>query len=650
MRWLVRLIGVSVIVVAVAIGSLMMLPGDRIAKIAAEQITRVTGRTVTMSGETRISLYPVLGVSTGRVDVANADWSGAGPMLRAEALKIGVEPTALFGGDIRITGLEIVNPKIVLERATDGRVNWQLGLDGVASSGQSEGGTPAQSRALALTLDRALISGAGLRYVDHEAGIDMVMEGMDFDLRWPDPQGAATFDAVLRPSGKPVEIFGKIERFQQFVDGNVTDVNGTVVAPGGALRFAGEAGKQPQLGGRLSVDLTDTMRFLDAFGLTGTELPEGLGRTISGQTDVTLTQDMRMALRDATIMLDSNRLRGAADIFAGGGKPSFNIQVTAEALDLSGLTGTPGGEAAAQGGGAGDNWSTEPLDAGALGIADGALALLADSVDLGSLKLGRTRIMMTLERSRAVFDLRELRAYDGSVNGELVANNRNGLSVGGRVFVKDINMESLLADSMGFTRLAAKGSGELRFLGVGQSVQAIMSSLNGEGRLSAGRGVISGIDLDRLMRTGEATGGTTVFDRLTASFSMKNGTLNNDDLLLELPLVKARGEGRVGLGERDIDYRFTPTLMEGDTRRGLAIPVRIRGPWDNPRILPDLERAISLNFGKEKEKVEKKAREKINRALERELGVTVGEGQSVEDALKEKLETEATRGLMKLLE
>jgi AsmA protein len=92
--------------------------------------------------------------------------------------------------------------------------------------------------------------------------------------------------------------------------------------------------------------------------------------------------------------------------------------------------------------------------------------------------------------------------------------------------------------------------GDLKFLGVGNSFHAIMNSLSGEGGLKTESGVISGFDLDRLMRSGGVTGGTTVFDSLSATFTMTQGNLLNDDLLMTLPLAKAGGEGRIGLGVR----------------------------------------------------------------------------------------------------
>ncbi len=648
MRWVFRLIGLLVVMVAIVLGALFFLPGDRIAKIAAEQITKATGRQVTMSGDTRISFYPVLGVATGAVEVANADWSEAGPMFTADSLKIGVEPAALFGGDIRITGLEAVGPQIRLERAADGRVNWELGVEGVAPSGQSEGGAPATASRLSLTLDRALIQGAYLTYTDHGTGDTQAIRDMDFDLRWPDYDGRATFDVVLRQAGDPVTVSGYLEQVGAFIDGAVTDVVANIEGPGGRLGFDGRAGLQPQLQGRFDIDMSDTSAFVAALDLGAVELPQGFGAGVRGGADVTLTQAMRLSLRDMTLDLGGNALSGAADIDLAGDVPRINAQLNAGALDLSKLAGADSNESDA--GAADSGWSRVPIDASGLALANGEVALVADSIDLGDLKLGTTRTLMTLDRSRAVFSLRELRAYDGLITGEFVANNRAGLSVGGNMNAEGLNLERFLADAMDITRFAASASGEVEFLGVGQSVHAIMNSLSGKGALRTGRGVISGIDLDRLMRAGDVSGGTTVFDTMSASFTMDQGNLYNRDLAMSLPLARAEGTGRVGLGARDIDYLFTPVLLEGDNSRGLAIPVRIEGPWASPRIKPDLEKALDLNLKAEREELEKKAEERLEREVQKRLDVTPREGQSVEDALKDKLKDKAERKLRKLFD
>ena len=162
-----------------------------------------------------------------------------------------------------------------------------------------------------------------------------------------------------------------------------------------------------------------------------------------------------------------------------------------------------------------------------------------------------------------------------------------------------------------------------------------MNGLSGKGAVSMARGTIKGIDLDSLMRQGLATGGTTVFDSLSASYTMENGNLFNSDLLLSLPVISAAGEGRIGLGARDIDYLFTPRTASADSGGGVVIPVRIRGPWADPRIWPDMEK--------------EQARQAVEEKIRDELNLPTTEGQSLEDAAKEKLETEILKGLGRLL-
>ncbi|RKF16428.1 AsmA family protein [Roseovarius spongiae] len=660
MKFLLKLIGFVLIAAVVALGAVFFLPGDRVAQIAADRITAMTGRKVEMTGDTTISFYPVLGISTGATTIANADWSKEGPMLRAQSFKVGVDPLALIRGEIRITGLEAVSPAIMLERAKDGRVNWELGVEGVAPSGQSDGGSggEARSRRLALTLDRALITDASVTMIDHAAGTRQTMKGMDLDLRWPDYEGEATFKAVLRPASEAITLDGRIGKVGALIAGRISDLRVNAATRSGKLSFDGRGSTTPELAGRLDLDLEDTSQFLAALGLGAADIPDGFGRSIRGGANVTLTEGMRLSLRDLALGLDQNQFSGAADVFLGGARPHVTAQLGAGALDLSALnaSGAGGGGDGGDGGGGAvsDGWSKAPIDASAVGLADAEISLAASGIDFGGLKFGATRVLATIDRSRAVFQFKELKGYGGDVTGQFVVNNRSGLSVGGDLRAAGIDMERLLTDAAGITRFATTGQAHLEFLGVGQSIDAIMHSLSGSLSLSTGRGVISGFDLDKLMRGGKGTGGTTVFDEMSASFTMKDGDMRGDDLKMRLPLASATGKGRIGLGARDIDYVFTPVLLDGGDGKGFAIPVKIRGPWADPRIWPDIEDAIDLNFKEEKKKVEEKVKQKVEKEVskfvEKELGVTVEEGQSIEDAIKKEAEDQVMKELFKLFD
>lgn len=647
MKWIGRIIGALLLIVVILIGALFFLPADQIARLAAEQIKAQTGRDVSITGDVSMTIWPTLGVSAGAIEVGNAEWSKQGPMLMAQNAAIGIDAMALLTGEIKITNIEAASPTIRLESRKDGRASWVF-TDASGEAAIETEVTPDRAPQ-AFSLQRLSVTDATLIY-DAE-GSDLVLySGVDLALDWPERLGAADIHATLRPAEADVDVVARIEGFAGFIAGQVQPVVANINTSGGTLSLNGRASTAGDVAGKLKLNLSDTDKFLRSLGLGGADLPRSLGRSVDMTADVTLTSDRRLSLRELIADLGGNTLSGAADVTLNG-VPQVNAQLSVGALDLTGVTGSDGASGGnSEAAGAGSGWSKAAIDASGLASFNGQIGLTASSVDLGSFKLGATRALIKNERSRAVFELREVQAYNGTVSGEFVMNNRGGLSVGGKVFAKSISVQRVLRDALDMDRLTGSGDAELSFLGSGSSVNAIMRSLSGNGAVRLGQGTIEGFDLNALMGSGKNSGGTTVFDSLGATFTMKAGNLYNDDLLFKLPNYEARGKGRVGLGTQDIDYLFTPTALRANSGKGLAIPVSIKGPWANPRIRPDLEAAIDLNFAEEKERLERRAKERVQEKIEEKLGVVTQEGQSAEDAVKDKLEDKLKKKLFKFLD
>ena len=346
-----------------------------------------------------------------------------------------------------------------------------------------------------------------------------------------------------------------------------------------------------------------------------------------------------MALRDVVVDLAGNRLTGAADISLNG-IPQVNAQLDAGALDLRPATasGASGGDGGGSGS-SGSGWPKESIDASGLASFNGDISLNAKSIDLGRFKLGQTRTVLRNQDSRMVFELREVAAYAGNVTGEFVVNNRSGLSVGGRLAANGIQMQPLLSDAIDLNRLTGQGDARLSFLGAGASVHGIMNSLSGDGSLSIARGTIEGINLDQILRSGDIGGGTTIFDNLNATWTIKNGVLHNDDLLFQLKNYRASGEGVVGLGAQTVDYKFTPVALRANSGEGLAIPVRFVGPWSDVSIRPDIEAALNQKLDEQKDELEQRAREQISDKL------GLDSKNSTTDDIKEKAKDQLLRKL-----
>ncbi|HHK74390.1 MAG TPA: AsmA family protein, partial [Rhizobiales bacterium] len=86
------------------------------------------------------------------------------------------------------------------------------------------------------------------------------------------------------------------------------------------------------------------------------------------------------------------------------------------------------------------------------------------------------------------------------------------------------------------------------------------------------------------------------FSILSGSFKIAKGIVSNSDLKLNGPLVRLSGEGRVDLPRQYLNYKARPKLvasLEGqggkENLKGLTIPVKIKGPWSKPKIIPDLK-------------------------------------------------------------
>lgn len=675
MRLFLRFIFVIFVLLAVAIAALLFMPGDKIAQFAEDQFETATGRSIQIDGDVRTSIYPLLGVRTGTITIANADWSDAGPLMQAESMSIGVDLMALFNGNVRIKKVEVVAPKILLEVASDGRNNWDM---------TPAGGTPATSTDTtsssipAFSLGRGMIRNATLTYVDHSSGEKIRLSEMDADLKLPEFTGPAEVSLSARLNGQAISMGADIAAFDTFLTGAVGKLTTTLQVGNSKISFDGKGGFSPVAAdGALKADLSDMAALFGAIDMAAPDLPKGMGRNadISGQ--VTYTAKGTAHLRNGVIALDNNVFSGGADLFLGGARPRLKASFTAGALDFSVLAASV--DDTGQSVEVASGWSTDKIDVSGLATLDADVSLRAKSINLGTVQLGASSVSAKLERSRVAFALNKIETYKGIISGEFVVNGRGGLSVGGNLKAAGIAMRPLLRDLADYERLVGTGDMQLKFLGVGNSMDAIMRSLSGSGSLKLGQGEILGLDLGGMLRNLDTsyrgTGQKTVFNSIGASFTIKDGVLHNNDLAFIAPLAKALGEGEVGIGTQTLKYRVTPTaLSEADGSGGISVPVLITGTWANPKFRPDLQALIDQNLAEEKaalmakiaaEKAAAKARlaaqkaeleaklaaEKA-RALQRAqevLDVEVEDGETIEDAAKRKVEDEVKRGLLNLL-
>lgn len=616
MRWLLRAGAALVLLALLAAGALFLLPAERIAALVTQEVSARTGRDFFILGKVRPVFFPVLGVRVGEIRFGNAEWSRSETMLSAESLVVGVELMPLLGGEIRIRDFRLQEPVLLLERNAEGIGNWELpALAGAA--GDAGGGSAALP---AFSLADGRISGARITYRDPALGPALRIEGLDLALALDEAAGPIRIEGRLALAGEAIDFRLGIASFQDFLQGRTRDVSLALESGFASLAASGSAALSPP-SARLMLEarISDLAR---ALALAGQDLPPAAGRAgLAGE--LTLSAEGALFLRDGRLDLDDQGLAVDLDLdFARSPRPKLTARLRGGALDLSGFTAAAEAEAPAPApADAASSWPETALDFSALKLLDADVALAAESIDLGLARLDQTRIRAQLERGRLVVGLREVAAYGGRIEGEFVINARGGLSMGGDLNARDLQLLALLNDLAGYDRLDAAASGRLKFLASGASPGALMRSLSGRGRLDVGAGEMIGLDLVGMLRNLDASyrgeGSKTIFESVSGSFTIADGVLTNEDLRFESPLVRADGRGEVDLGARSLAYRLTPTAFTGgaaDPGAGISVPVLITGPWSALKFRPDLEGLFDAELEARRAEAEAKIRADLERA------------------------------------
>lgn len=574
MRWVYRAFKVIVTLSLLAVVALALVPGKKLADVAVARIEALSGRQVELQGDITTKIFPRLSIKTGPITLSNAVWATSGPMLSAEELEVGVKILPLLKGDFIFRDIKLVAPEVQLEVAKDGRRNWDFTPSLPKADPAPEVGT------YAVTVDLAQASGASFHYVNHQSGEKNRLTQVDLKARFPDFRGKVDIVGSGFFKETIFEIDAVVSRPLDLLSNQISTLQMNGKLGGLTFGFNGKLGFEgPLMEGQLSASLTEGAKLFEALGLANYPLNDDV--TFSG--NVTRTESGALFVRSGEMEIEEHTLSGDLDVIFGEDRPLIKGVLKAQDVDLKPflLTSTNTQSPSSQG------WPTDVIDPSRLFVVDAELAIETASLDMGRLRLGENRMHLTLDNGRAVFGIRNLRAYGGEITGEFVANGRNGFSVGGSLKAEGLQMSSTLGALVGYDQFDSSADASLKFLGIGNSISEIVASFSGAGELSAGKSILRGIDLENMLQKLDLTyrggGRETNLESVNASFTIEKGVLSNNDLILQTSKMEAKGSGFVDLGAQTLDYRLEPiTLVKDGGLSDVKIPVKVTGPWANP--------------------------------------------------------------------
>jgi uncharacterized protein involved in outer membrane biogenesis len=136
---------------------------------------------------------------------------------------------------------------------------------------------------------------------------------------------------------------------------------------------------------------------------------------------------------------------------------------------------------------------------------------------------------------------------------------------------------------------------DIRVRGAGNSVRAIMASLNGTTSVSMVKGVLNNRriaflsgDFLKLLTGG---GSTTEIYCAVSRFTIVNGVANSDALIFDASNLSARGSGAINLGTEGLNLLLRPETKQ-PALASLAVPIRVGGTLAHPSAAPDVAQGV----------------------------------------------------------
>lgn len=265
-----------------------------------------------------------------------------------------------------------------------------------------------------------------------------------------------------------------------------------------------------------------------------------------------------------------------------------------------------------------DLTAQEPAPAEPLPVETLRTLAMNGALNVGQLTISGLKmsdIVVELKAGNGKIALNPIRAnlYEGNFAGDI------SLDVTGAEPVASVNTQlgtialgPLLLDFMDASYLTGTGNIKLALTGQGIDSTAIKQSLSGSGELAVTDGVLSGVDVDAVLRTLESMirsrsmqtlpqGGTTPFEQFAATLQIQNGIVNSDDLTIKSKGWNIAGTGTLAnLANDSIDFDLETTVdatpaSDGQPYDlgGYSLPIACTGALTSPRCLPDAQQIIA---------------------------------------------------------
>ena len=614
-RFVLAVIALVVLLIAIVVVAPGLVPVGAFKPRIEAAASQTLGRKVTIGDGLRFQLVPQTAFHVSNLEIANADGFEAPYLARVKSADIGVKLWPLLSRKVELEKFALEEPDIRLERAADGRVNWNLAEAAAAPSSaapaETEGSADMANALGDLRLGDVRISGGSASYKDAASGQSYSASDIDMTARLErlaeplEIEGKMTFEGA--PTSVDIVLTSLADILQKKDSNLKLDLTLGDTKAGADLVL--KAGDALSYQGPVTFDAPDLPAFA---ALLGAPLADAPGFDKLSVEGVAAGTPDGVSLTDAKINFDAIDADGDLALNWAGARPKATGRLAAGALDLRPYLPPPSTEAP-QGFPA---WSEEKLDFSGLKNIDADIDLSAEKIFLNDMEFGESRLKLVIDNGRLTADIPELGAYDGDGSGRLVVDARQAVpTISGKFDMSAVKAEPFVKDAMKIDRLLGLGSFKVDFTAKGSSQKAIMNSLDGSGGFEVADGALKGVNLAKIARaiadlqkggfnpssissavaTAQGANEETDFSDFLSQFTMKNGLVSTSRISLIGPFLTMNGTGSVNLPGQTIDLKLAPRISSTADFTGgeqATVPMRVTGTFSQPKITVDVESIV----------------------------------------------------------
>ena len=595
---------------------------QRYKPVIEEKVSEATGRSFTLGGDLRLSLFPWAGLAFSDLRLGAPPGFKEKDFIAVESFEFQVKLLPLLFKDIEVKRFVLVGPRIVLEKSKDGRANWE-GLGKVKAGAPAKpeakekvpedigkGGLPIES----LVVGTFTIEDGNLLWIDHAKGQRRELKDLNLRLDEISLEKPIRLSLSAFVEGKPFSLEGKLgpigkkpgegsldldfsarvfETMDLKVQGQVTDVS---TRPSYDLNFQIEPFSPRKLATAFDKPLPLTQTDPDVLKRLALKV------TVQGSAQA-------LTLKEGDLELDDSKLTFSANLKEFS-KPSVTFDLRLNHIDLDRYLPAPQDKPGESKAAAPHGKKTDYTPLRKL-VVDGR-------VHIGKLKVKNARVQdldLKIRGRKGVlsFDPLTMRLYDGSMTSKATLDvRRNTPASNFTLQMNGVEARPLLKDLMDKDFLEGTMRAQIALAMTGDSAEKVKSTLNGKGEFRFNDGAIVGIDLAGMVRNIQSAFGMeekgrerprTDFAELHAPFTINNGVFNTPNTTLLNPFLRVSAKGKADLVDETLDFRVEPNFVssikgQGDTkdRSGIAVPVLVTGTFSSPQFRPDLESLIKKSL------------------------------------------------------